>query len=98
MAFLIPTGLHAKQLVDFCMMEMAANEMAADHSCCESDAEKDMAENQTHGTTSVTGALCAPAILETVLLMMKSGSLPLKVTTGFLPKKRRCHLFYQPMS
>ena len=48
MAFLIPTGLHAKQLVDFCMMEMAANEMATDHSCCESDAEKDMAENQTH--------------------------------------------------
>lgn len=48
MAFLIPTGLHAKQLLDFCMMEMAANEMTADHSCCDGDAEKDMTENQTH--------------------------------------------------
>jgi hypothetical protein len=48
MAFLIPTGLHAKQLVDFCMMEMSAHEMTADHSCCESDADSDKAQNQTH--------------------------------------------------
>lgn len=29
MAFLIPTGLHARQLVDFCMMEMNSHEMIA---------------------------------------------------------------------
>lgn len=48
MAFLIPTGLHAKQLVEFCMMEMAANEMAADHSCCESETKEKQKETDNH--------------------------------------------------
>lgn len=48
MAFLIPTGLHAKQLVDFCMMNTATNQMVADHSCCGDDTEKKTVENQTH--------------------------------------------------
>jgi len=40
MAFLIPTGLHAKQLVDFCMMEMNSHEMTSagsSHHHCDSE-------------------------------------------------------------
>jgi len=47
LAFLVPSGLQAKELVDFCLMNMAHNEqtekthqpeeMADDHSCCESE-------------------------------------------------------------
>ena len=40
LAFLIPSGLHAKQLVDFCLMEIVhheTTEMADDHSCCVAD-------------------------------------------------------------
>lgn len=49
MAFLIPSGLHAKQLVEFCLANSQKTlEMVADHSCCESsqdDAEEDSANN-----------------------------------------------------
>jgi hypothetical protein len=50
MAFLIPSGLHAKQLVDFCMMDMKSDntEMAADHSCCESEAQEEQDKTDAH--------------------------------------------------
>ena len=48
MAFLIPSGLHAKKLVDFCMMDSAETEMAADHSCCESESKEKKTETESH--------------------------------------------------
>lgn len=39
MAFLVPSGLHAKQLVELCMGKNSTVEMSANHSCCESDAK-----------------------------------------------------------
>jgi len=50
MAFLIPSGLHAKQLVDFCMMDMksASTEVATENSCCESESKEKPAETDTH--------------------------------------------------
>lgn len=50
MALLIPSGLHAKQLVDFCMSEPSATEMAANHSCCQSEQsqDKDKSESDNH--------------------------------------------------
>ncbi|MCC5941144.1 MAG: hypothetical protein JJU37_06330 [Balneolaceae bacterium] len=70
MAFLIPSGLHAKQLVDFCMMDMkaAATEMAADHSCCESEPvdKENEPENHQHHDCG-WGFICACDIGESVL-------------------------------
>ncbi len=50
MAFLIPSGLHAKELVEFCLIinSQETTDMVADHSCCESeqaDAEEDSANS-----------------------------------------------------
>lgn len=73
MAFLIPTGLHAKQLMDFCMMEMASypssdvtqhsGEMATDHSCCESEAEENEKQTDSHSHHDCDwGFICACSI------------------------------------
>jgi hypothetical protein len=63
MAFLIPSGLHAKQLVDFCMMDSAVTEMAADHSCCESDSKETEAETKAHQHHDCDwGFICACSI------------------------------------
>jgi hypothetical protein len=58
MAFLIPTGLHAKDLVEFCKMEFGsvpaetagipADEMKAGHSCCESGDEEPSQDHAHH--------------------------------------------------
>lgn len=63
MAFLLPSGLHAKQLVDFCMMETATIEMAADHSCCESEAEENEKQTDSHQHHDCDwGFICACSI------------------------------------
>ena len=70
MAFLIPSGLHAKQLVDFCMIDMkgASMEMAADHSCCESEAEEQQKQSDTHQHHDCDwGFICACSIGESAL-------------------------------
>ena len=64
MAFLLPTGLHAKQLIEFCKMELAGSvpiEMAADHSCCESEAEEKETESHQHHDCD-WGFICACSI------------------------------------
>jgi hypothetical protein len=48
MAFLLPTGLHAKQLVDICLGESGSIEMAADHSCCEPESNETESETESH--------------------------------------------------
>jgi hypothetical protein len=68
MAFLIPTGLHAKDLVEFCKMEFGsvpaetagipADEMKAGHSCCESGDEE---PSQDHAHHDCEWDLFAPA-------------------------------------
>jgi hypothetical protein len=70
MAFLIPSGLHAKQLVDFCMIDMkgAAMEMAADHNCCESEAEEQQKQSDAHQHHDCDwGFICACSIGESAL-------------------------------
>lgn len=62
MAFLIPTGLHAKQFVDFCMMEMNSHEMAttaSSHDHC--DAEP-VEENRSDHQDCDWGFICACSI------------------------------------
>lgn len=68
MAFLVPSGLHAKQLVDFCMTDVkgAATEMAANHSCCDSEAEEKQTESHQHHDCD-WGFICACAIGESAL-------------------------------
>ena len=50
MAFLLPAGLHAKQVVDFCMMEMNHHEMAttaSSHDHCDTEpAEESASDHQ----------------------------------------------------
>jgi hypothetical protein len=63
MAFLIPSGLHAKQLVDFCLMEKAATEMTDDHSCCESESTEKKTKDDTHQLHDCEwGMICACSI------------------------------------
>lgn len=68
MAFLIPTGLHAKQLVDFCMMEMNSHEMtssASSHDHCETEPAE---ENEPdHHQDCDWGFICACGIGESQL-------------------------------
>ncbi|MFU8861710.1 MAG: hypothetical protein ACNA8K_14935 [Cyclonatronaceae bacterium] len=58
MAFFIPSGLHAKQLVDFCTMEFASSaathsatmpvdRVVPDHSCCE-NGNKPATDDRSH--------------------------------------------------
>ncbi len=69
MAFLIPSGLHAKQLVEFCLINtQEATEMAADHSCCESEqADTDKETDTSHHHDCDWSFICACHIGESVL-------------------------------
>jgi hypothetical protein len=61
MAFLIPSGLHAKQLVDFCMMEMNSHLMAdtpSSHECCDSEPAEEN-ENKHEHHDCEWGYICA---------------------------------------
>lgn len=64
LAFLIPSGLQAKQFVDFCLMDTHNVEMEKDHSCCESE-EKQDSESSDH-SCAVMG-ICACNIGDTTL-------------------------------
>ncbi|CAN5365120.1 hypothetical protein BH23BAC3_BH23BAC3_31640 [soil metagenome] len=60
MAFLIPTGMQAKQLVDFCDMEMNSHHMSDAplcHDCCESEKEESTDHHQNHDCDH--GIICA---------------------------------------
>lgn len=76
MAFLIPSGLQAKALVDFCKMEMSKqaqsemchipDEKADAHSCCESDTDQEKEADHTHHDCE-WGFICACNIGESQL-------------------------------
>lgn len=76
MAFLIPTGLHAKDLVEFCKMEFGsvpvettgipADEMKADHSCCEESGDEEPSQDHAHHDCE-WGFICACSIGESAL-------------------------------
>lgn len=60
LAILIPTGLQAKQLADFCMMDHSDVEMATEHNCCPADIEltkKNVASLQHNDCNH--GVICA---------------------------------------
>ena len=69
MAFLIPSGLHAKQLVEFCMTNtQETTDMAADHSCCESEqADADNESGNSHHDDCGWSFICACHIGESAL-------------------------------
>ena len=61
LAFLIPSGLHAKQLVDFCMMEMNSHEMtstasSSSHDHCDTEPAE---ENESEHHDCDWGFICA---------------------------------------
>jgi hypothetical protein len=58
MALFVPTGLHAKQLVDFCKPSPVEQPMAADHSCCDDSDEKESADSHPHQDCD-WGLICA---------------------------------------
>jgi hypothetical protein len=66
MVFLVPAGLQAKQLAEFCMMDHHNGmEMMADHSCCTTLPEKpDAPDHQQHDCDEVS--LCTCNINESV--------------------------------
>jgi hypothetical protein len=73
-AFLIPAGLQAKQLVDFCMMETHHHvdmPMADDHSCCteKETNHQDHKEDSTHSHECESMGICA---CETGQLILKN--------------------------
>lgn len=65
-AFLIPSGLQAKQLAEFCMMDHHGEmQMMADHSCCQPLSEKpDKPDHQQHDCDEAS--LCTCNITESV--------------------------------
>ncbi len=69
MAFLLPSGLHAKQLVEFCMINsQETTEMAADHSCCESEqGDTDNKPDNSHHDDCGWSFICACHIGESAL-------------------------------
>ncbi len=71
MAFLVPSGLHAKQLVEFCLITpLEAAEMAADHSCCEveqSSSDADTENDASHHDDCGWSFICACHIGESAL-------------------------------
>jgi hypothetical protein len=73
MAFLIPSGLQAKQLVDFCLMEFSSHtsahtaaipfdEMEPDHSCCVSNPDDETASDAHSHSACDWGFICACSI------------------------------------
>lgn len=58
LALFVPTGLHAKQLVDFCKPAPIEQPMAADHSCCDEPDETEKSDaHQDHNCD--WGFICA---------------------------------------
>ena len=57
-ALFVPSGLHAKQLVDFCTPAPAEQPMAADHSCCEEPDEMESSDPHHHQDCG-WGFICA---------------------------------------
>lgn len=57
-ALFMPTGLHAKQLVDFCKPSPIEQPMAADHSCCDQP-DKNETSNTHQNHTCDWGIICA---------------------------------------
>jgi hypothetical protein len=66
---LLPSGLHAKILVEFCLTQVQENsKMLPDHSCCEShDDESDQKQNSDHHNHCDWGVICACNISESFL-------------------------------
>ncbi|WP_141691534.1 hypothetical protein [Rhodohalobacter halophilus] len=62
LAFLIPAGLQAKQLADFCMMEMSHHdtmEMSDNHGCCMEDAPQHHNHSDSHDHNCDEMQFCA---------------------------------------
>jgi len=57
-ALFVPSGLHAKQLVDFCKPTPNEQPMAADHSCCEEPGEQESSDTHQHHDCG-WGFICA---------------------------------------
>jgi len=58
-AILIPTGMQAKHLAEFCMMDhYAGMEMMADHSCCQPLPEKASSNEQQHDCDEASLCTC----------------------------------------
>jgi len=56
-AFLLPSGLHAKEFVEFCMMDSEATEMAAHHGDCHPGSDQ-KPEGESHSDCD-WGFICA---------------------------------------
>jgi hypothetical protein len=57
-ALFVPSGLHAKQFVDFCKTSTAEQPMAADHSCCEEPEQSEDTDTHQHHDCG-WGFICA---------------------------------------
>ena len=65
-ALFVPTGLHAKQLVDFCKPSPVEQPMTADHSCCDEPIENEKSDaHQNHHCD--WGFICACNISQSEL-------------------------------
>ncbi|MEX1270698.1 MAG: hypothetical protein WEA56_16915 [Balneolaceae bacterium] len=70
--FLLPAGLHAKQLVEFCMTEMHSHEMMdSSHDCCDSEEEKQ--PESTHGHHDCDGILICACSADVAPLSKENG-------------------------
>lgn len=50
LAFLVPSGLHAKAFAEYCMADANhSSGMLADHSCCESNPAKESSDHEPKG-------------------------------------------------
>ena len=90
-AFLIPSGLQAKQLVDFCMMEMHHHdgmEMTDDHSCCTEEAptHHDNHKKSRHDCESDEAQICA-CELDLSYFKVTEWTLVTNEFTAYLPKQ-----------
>lgn len=66
-ALFLPTGLHAKQLVDFCKPAPIEQTMATDHSCCDEPADNESRDaHQNHHCD--WGFICACNISQSDLI------------------------------
>jgi len=57
-ALFVPTGIHAKQIVDFCKPTPVEQPMAADHSCCDDSEKKESPDSHPHQDCD-WGFICA---------------------------------------
>lgn len=66
-ALFVPSGLHAKQLVDFCKPAPIEQSMAANHSCCDEPADNESSDaHQNHHCE--WGFICACNISQSELI------------------------------